>query len=214
MIHDVPQGSEAWKALRLGRVTASRVQDIIARTKSGYSASRANYKAALVLERMTGVAQDTFQTPAMLHGIETEPYACEAYCQHMLCTVTEVGFVEHPHIVMSGASPDRLVGDDGLIEVKCPQPAAHLDTLLSGSVPEKYLTQICWQFACLPERRWADFVSYSPAFPEPMRLFIQRVPRDDALIAALEQEVEGFLEEVEETVAKLRAQYATQLEAA
>lgn len=215
MIHDVPQGSEAWKALRLGKVTASKVQDIIARTKSGYSASRANYRADLVLERITKAPRDCFQTAAMLHGIETEPEACDAYCRHMLCTVSEVGFVDHPRIERTGASPDRLVGEDGMIEVKCPQPAAHLDILLSGKVPEKYITQICWQFACLPERTWADFVSYSPAFPEAMRLFIQRIPRDDALIAELEKEVEIFLREVDDAEAQLRAKYETQeLEAA
>jgi putative phage-type endonuclease len=207
MIHDVPQGSDAWKALRCGRVTASKVADIVARTKSGPAASRANYKAALVLERMTGVAQDCFQTPAMLHGIECEPLAVEAYCQHMLCTVSEVGFVEHPTIAMSGASPDRLVGDDGLIECKCPQPPAHLESLLTHRIPEKYIHQINWQFACLPERKWTDFVSYNPSVPEPMRLFVQRIPRDDAAIADLEKEVAAFLAEVDETVSRLLAQF-------
>jgi putative phage-type endonuclease len=213
VIHDIPQGSEAWKALRCGKVTASKVADVIARTKSGgYGASRANYRAALVLERMTGTVQDFFQTPAMLHGTMTEPEACDAYCQHMLCRADTIGFVDHPAIPMSGASPDRLIGDDGLLECKCPQPAAHMDVLLNGKVPEKYITQINWQLACMPERKWADFISYSPAFPEPMRLFIQRIPRDDEAIAELEREVTAFLAEVDETVAALRARYGADLE--
>ena len=215
MIHDIPQGSDAWKALRCGKVTASKVADVLARTKGGtWGASRANYRAALVLERMTGQPQDCFQTPAMLHGIQTEPEACEGYCQHMLCTVEQVGFVDHPTIAMSGASPDRVVGDDGILEAKCPQPPAHLEILLSNRVPEKYVTQIHWQLACMPDRKWADFISYNPAFPEAMRLFVQRVPRDDEAIAEIEREVVAFLGEVDETVAQLRARYEQELEAA
>jgi putative phage-type endonuclease len=207
VIHDIPQGSDAWKALRCGKVTASKVADIIARTKSGYGASRANYRTAIVLERMTGTVQDCFVTPAMMHGTLTEPEACDAYSQHMLCKLETVGFVDHPTIPLAGASPDRIVGDDGLLEAKCPQPTAHLDVLLSGKVPEKYITQINWQLACMPERKWCDFISYSPAFPEPMQLFVQRVPRDDEAIAELEREVTAFLAEVEQTVAALQARF-------
>jgi len=204
---NIPQGSPEWKALRCGRVTASKVADIVAKTKSGPSASRASYKADLVLERMTGVPREIFQTSAMLWGVENEAAACDAYAEQNLCGLTQIGFVEHPTIPMAGASPDRLVGSDGLVEAKCPQPPAHLETLLSRTVPAKYVTQIMWQFACMPERKWCDYISYHPAFPEPMRLFVQRIERDDALIAELEAEVSKFLAEVDETVSKLRAAY-------
>lgn len=211
---NVEQGSPEWKALRCGRVTASKVADIIAKTKSGYSSSRANYKADLVLERMTGVCKEIFQTDAMRWGIENEAAACDAYAEDNLCELTQIGFVEHPSIAMAGASPDRLVGAEGLVEAKCPQAAAHLDTLLSKSVPTKYRTQILWQLACMPERKWCDFISYNPTFPEPMRLFTQRIERDDAAIAELEAEVIRFIQEVDETEAQLRAEYAQQLEIA
>lgn len=212
----IEQGSPEWKALRCGRVTASKVADVIAKNRDGKTpaASRANYKAALVLERMTGDVQDIFQTPAMLWGIENEAAACDAYAEQNLVGLTQIGFVEHPTIAMAGASPDRLVGPDGLVEAKCPQPAAHLETLLSKTVPAKYRTQILWQLACMPERKWCDFISYHPSFPEPMRLFTQRIERDDAAIAELEEEVRKFIAEVDETEAQLRAEYAEQLEAA
>jgi len=210
----IAQGSDEWKRQRLGKATASKIADVIAKTKSGSSASRASYLADLVLERLTGQPRDFFQTAAMLHGIVTEPEAVEAYCQHELCTATETGFVDHPTIAMSGASPDRLIGNEGMVEAKCPQPPAHLDTLLRGQVPARYITQINWQFACLPERKWCDFISYSPAFPEPMQLFIRRVERDDALIAEIEAEVAQFLAEIDDKVAALRAQYEPEREAA
>lgn len=209
----VEQGSPEWKAIRCGRVTASKVADIIAKGKGGApSASRASYKAALILERMTGCVQDIYQTPAMLHGIECEPIACDAYAERELCTLRQIGFVEHPTIPMAGASPDRLVGTDGLVEVKCPQPAAHLETLLSKVVPAKYVTQIMWQFACMPERQWCDYVSFNPSFPEAMRLIIIRVVRDDAVIAELETAVTTFLKEADESEAQLRAAYEPEQE--
>lgn len=205
------QRSPEWFAIRCGRATASKIADIIAKTKSGYSTSRANYAAQLVCERLTGVPADTFCSPAMQWGTEHEPEARDAYCQHMLCSVTEIGFVEHPTIAMSGASPDGLIDDDGLLEIKCPNSATHIETLLGASVPAKYRTQILWQMACTG-RVYCDFVSYDPRLPEPMRLFIQRVPRDDEAIAELEREVTAFLAEVDATVAALRARYGADLE--
>lgn len=207
------QRSPEWFAMRAGRATASKIADIIAKTKSGYSTSRANYRAQLICERLTGVPADSFCSGAMQWGTDTEPQAREAYCQHMLCAVEEIGFVEHPTIAMAGASPDGLVGEDGLLEIKCPNSATHIDTLLSGKVPEKYRTQMLWQMACTG-RAWCDFASFDPRLPEPMKLFVQRVPRDDAAIAELEREVTAFLAEVDETVAQLRAKYETQMEEA
>ena len=204
------QRSEVWFAIRAGKVTASRIADMLATTKSGWGASRKNYHAQLVTERLTGTVEPSFCSPAMQHGIDFEASAREAYHQHMLCTVEEIGFVDHPTIAMSGASPDGLIGDDGLVEIKCPNSAAHIESLLGGTIPDKYRQQMLWQMACTG-RVYCDFVSFDPRLPENMRLFVQRVPRDDAAIAALEKEVAAFLREVDETVDMLRARFGSDL---
>jgi putative phage-type endonuclease len=207
------QRSDDWFAARCGCVTASRVSDIMARTKSGPSASRANYLAQLITERLTGRVEPSFINAAMQHGIDTEAEALAAYAFHTDLDVLPVGFVMHPIIPQSGASPDGLVGLDGVLEVKCPQPAAHLATLLSGKAPEKYLSQIYWQQACTG-RAWTDFISYSPAFPEHLRLFVTRVPRDGELIAAMEAEVTAFLAELDARIEDLNTRYGAQMKAA
>lgn len=202
------QGSPEWHALRCGKATASRISDVIARTKSGYSASRANYAAELIAERLTGVCAVGFVNAAMQHGTDTEPYARQAYCERFGCDVYETSFVDHPEIAMSGASPDGLVSQDGLLEVKCPNTATHLDTLLGGGIPDKYLVQMQWQMCCTG-RDWCDFASFDPRLPESMRLFVERVPRDVSRILELETEVAGFLREIDAKVAQLRARYET-----
>lgn len=202
----IEQGTPEWFAQRLGKVTASRVADVIAKTKSGYSASRANYMAQLVAERLTGNTQESFSSSAMQWGTNTEPEARSAYVFHADCDVEEIGFAPHPTITMSGASPDGLIGDDGMCEIKCPNTSTHIETLLGGKVPEKYVTQMQWQMACTG-RKWCDFVSYDPRMPERMRLFIQRVPRDDKRIDELESEVVGFLAEVDEQVKALSRKF-------
>lgn len=200
------QGSTEWIEARLGRVTASRIADVMARTKSGWGAGRANYKAELVAERLTGAAGDSWQSPAMRWGIETEPLARDAYAFFKGVEVKEVGFVPHPAIDMTGASPDGLVGADGLVEIKAPNTATHIDTLLNGTVPDKYVKQMQWQMACTG-RAWCDFVSFDPRLPESMQAYIERFPRDDAAIAEIETAVADFLAEVDETVAALRAKF-------
>jgi len=200
------QRTEEWFAARLGKVTASRVADVVARTKSGYGASRANYMAELVCERLTGVRGEFFQSAAMQWGTEQEPAAREAYESKRGVLVLETGFVSHPTITMAGASPDGLIGTEGGIEIKCPNTNTHLDTLLSEKVPEKYLNQIYWQMACTGGL-WVDFISFDPRLPESMQLFIQRVPRDDAAIRNLESEVQIFLSELEQKVNLLRIKY-------
>jgi putative phage-type endonuclease len=207
------QRSEAWFAARAGKVTASRISDVLARTKSGWGAGRKNYAAQLVAERLTGTVEPSYCNAAMQWGTDTEPHAREAYCQHMLCAVEEIAFVDHPTIAMAGASPDGLIGDDGLIEIKCPGTATHIETLLGGSIPDKYRLQMLFQMACTG-RQYCDFVSFDPRLPETMRLFVQRLPRDDAEIAEVEREVAAFLAEIDETVAQLRARYEQELEAA
>lgn len=201
------QGSPEWFAARLGKVTASRVVDIVAKTKSGPSTSRANYAAQLIAERLTGNREEGFTNAAMQWGTDKEPEARAAYAFRTDQDVTEIPIVDHPSIPMSAASPDGLVGADGMVEFKAPNTATHLDTLQSESVPSKYLTQMQWQMACTG-RQWCDFVSYDPRMPEAMRLFIKRVPRDDAMISELEREVSAFLDEVTDRVADLTARYA------
>lgn len=204
----IEQGSAAWLALRLGKVTASRVSDVIARTKSGPSASRANYAAQLIAERLSGHVEEGFTNAAMQWGTDQEPDARLAYEFRTDTEVEQVAFVPHPTIEMSGASPDGLVGADGLVEIKCPNTATHLETLTTGVIPGKYVTQMLWQMACTG-RAWADFVSFDPRLPENMRLFVNRLHRDDTRIAELESEVIGFLFEIDTTVAALVRKYGS-----
>ena len=196
------QGTDEWKAIRCGNATASRIADIVAKTKTGYSTSRANYCAQLVVERLTGNVAESYSNEAMKWGTATEPEARDAYCFHADVDVTEIGFVEHPAISMAGASPDGLIGDVGLVEIKCPISATHINTLLGRSVPGHYQTQIQWQLACTG-RAWCDFVSYDPRMPEHLRFFVQRVHRDNEHIEQLEIEVIKFLSEVDEKLAAL-----------
>ena len=196
------QRSEAWFQSRLGRVTASRVADVIAKTKSGYSASRDNYMAQLICERLTGQQGESFTNAAMTWGTETEPLARSAFEAHADVMVEEVGFVPHPRIRDSGASPDGLVGAEGMLEIKCPNTATHIDTLLSQTVPGKYITQMQWQMACC-ERQWCEFVSFDPRLPQDLQLFVKRVEFNQTYVAMLEEEVINFLEELEIKVAKL-----------
>lgn len=201
---DMEQRSPEWFAARLGKVTASRVADVAARTKSGYGASRANYMAELICERLTGAQGERFTNAAMQWGTDQEPAAREAYSFVTLNDVDEVGFVPHPTIADSGASPDGLVGIEGLVEIKCPNTATHLDYLLTQDVPAKYLTQMQWQMACT-KRKWCDFASFDPRLPAKLQLWVKRVHRDDERIAELEREVAAFLGELREKVAKLEA---------
>jgi putative phage-type endonuclease len=200
----VEQRSSEWFAARLGKLTASRIADATARTKSGYGASRANLMATLVCERLTGQQGESFINAAMQHGIDTEPEACSAYEFELGVTVEKVGFIDHPSIDMSGASPDGLVGSEGLVEFKCPQSAAHIEALLSKSVPEKYVKQMQWQMACTG-RKWCDFATYDPKMPQELQLWILRVMRNDKMIEELEKEARAFLAELDEKVTALRS---------
>jgi len=200
------QRTEEWFAARLGKVTASRVADVIAKTKTGYSASRDNYMAQLICERLTGQQGESFTNAAMQHGTDTEPLARSAYENARNLLVKEVGFINHPRIEMAGASPDGLVGEDGLVEIKCPNTATHIDTLLSGKVPTKYITQMQWQMLCC-QRKWCDFVSFDNRLPEHLQLFVQEVEFDPEYCAMLEKEVSQFLAEMDSKVAKLKEKY-------
>jgi putative phage-type endonuclease len=202
MIETMEQGTDEWFAARVGKVTASRIADVIAKTKTGYSSSRDNYMAQLICERLTGQKADGFTNAAMQWGTETEPLARAAYEAFKDVLVDEVGFVPHPKILMAGASPDGLVSDDGLLEIKCPNTATHIDTLLSETVPGKYNTQMQFQMACT-DREWCDFVSFDNRLPTELQLFVKRVPRDNVFIRLIESEIVQFIAEMDEKINKL-----------
>jgi len=202
----IEQGTPEWHAARLGKVTASRMADVIAKTKTGWGASRANYMAELVAERLTGNPTEGFMNAAMQWGKDQEAAARETYSFMTDRVIDPAPFIDHPKIVMTGASPDGFIGADGLIEVKCPQTSTHIDTLLGETIASKYIAQMQWQMACA-ERAWCDWVSFDPRLPASMRLYIQRVPRDDKFIAELEQNVIAFLKELDAKVAALRSRY-------
>lgn len=203
-IIDCEQGSHEWHAARCGRVTASRISDLTARTKSGWSASRANYMAQLIAERLTSTVAESYSNAAMQWGKDHEDEAARVYAFERGVDVAPVAFVLHPIIDMAGASPDRLAGDDGLIEIKCPNTATHIETLLGSPIDGKYVKQMQWQMLCTG-RAWCDFVSYDPRLPVELQLHITRVARDEKSIADLDNAVREFLSELDCKVTKLRS---------
>jgi YqaJ-like viral recombinase domain len=210
------QGTEEWLAARVGCVTASRVRDVVAQTKSGtWTAGRKNYLGELVCERLTGRPYPQYVSAAMNHGSETEPRARFRYALASGSEITEVGYIPHPNIPHAGASPDGLVAPDGLVEIKCPHsPGVHIERLLAtertgwGIEPGTY-DQMQWQMACMPERQWVDFVSFDEGLPEQMQLIIRRVPRDNKHIAKMETLVIQFLIDVNAAVDTLRKRFPT-----
>ena len=202
----IEQGTPEWHALRIGKATASRIADIVRTTKTGVSATRQRYLGELVAERLTGAKADSFKNADMDWGNEKEAEARNAYSFLRGADVEQIAFVDHPGIKMSGASPDGLVGADGLIEIKCPATHTHIATLLSQTIDADYITQMQWQMACTG-RQWCDFVSFDPRMPQDMQFFCKRVARDSDRILALEAEVIAFLASVDETVSKLVAMY-------
>lgn len=198
------QGSEAWLRKRLGKVTASKIADMMAKTKTGWGASRANYAALLMVERLTGQPQESYSNAAMQWGTETEPQARIVYQVITDNMVEEVGFVSHPSISMSGASPDGLVGEDGLVEIKCPNSATHIETLLGQPIADKYIKQMQWQMACTG-RKWCDWVSFDPRLPAELQIKIERIKRDEEMIAGIEKEVVIFLNEIDGKISALEA---------
>lgn len=210
---NAPQGTAAWLQERAGFATASRLADVMAKIKTGEAASRANYRAELVAQRLTGQVQESFTNAAMTHGTETEPFARAAYEIKFGTIVNECGFIHHPVIEWSGASPDGLIDQDGLIEIKCPNTATHIDYLLKGVVPAKYQPQMLWQMACTG-RQWCDFASYDPRMPEELQLFVVRFNRDDEKIKEAETAVIEFLNEVQQTVEALERLIELRKEAA
>ena len=201
------QRTEEWFEARMGCVTASRTADLMAKTKSGYAASRANYMAELICERLTGERQGGFSSAAMQWGTDIEPQARMAYEIVTGATVVETGFVLHPEIAGFGASPDGLIGDDGLIEIKCPNTATHIKTLLGGKVPSEYVTQMHVQMLCT-NRKWCDFVSFDPRLPVDMQMFVSRVEFDEKLAEKIVTEVRAFISEMQTKIEQLKARTA------
>lgn len=207
------QGSAEWLAARAISLGASEVPDAIAKTKTGWGASRANVMASKIIGRLTGQSPETFTNAAMQWGTQTEPHARAAYEFMRDVDVTLVGLVKHPEIAGSHASPDGLVGSDGLIEIKCPNSATHIETLLSQEIAGRYVTQIQWQLACTG-RAWCDFVSFDPRMPGSMQIYVQRVERDQKRIDELEGLVREFIAELEFKIKALRDAYEPMEQAA
>jgi len=199
------QRTDEWHARRLGKVTASRIADMMARTKTGWGASRGNYMAELLVERLTGQKTEGFTSQAMLDGIEKEALAKKAYCFRYGVSIVDVEFVDHPGL-MAGASPDGLIGDDGQVEIKCPFTKQHVAWLRGAPIDDGYLKQMHFQMACTG-RAWCDFISFDPKMPEHMALFVKRVPRDQSYIHEINNEVRVFLRELEEMQAELERLY-------
>lgn len=200
------QRTDEWFAARLGRVTASRIADVRARTKAGWGAARKNYMADLIAERLSGEHIAGGTGAARRWGQEIEPEAKRAYEFYRDAQIVEVGFIPHPTIADAGASPDGLVGESGLVEFKCPTVITHLETLETDEIAPEYLQQMQWQMACTG-RDWCDFSSYDPRYPESMKLYVQRVKRDDDTIEAIEKDVVVFLSELRARVDALRSKY-------
>lgn len=201
----IEQGSAAWFSMRMGKVTASKVADIMGKLKNGAEpAGVKNYRAQLVCERLTNTVEETYTNGAMQRGIDLEPMARECYEFLTGTTVEQVAFVDHPSIAMSGASPDGLCGDDGLVEIKCPNTATHIEYLLGGKPPAQYIPQMMWQMACTG-RQWCDFCSYDPRLTEELQIFVVRLYRDDTMIKEMEEAVIAFLASVDKMIADLKA---------
>lgn len=201
----IEQRTEEWYAERLGHVTASRVADVLAEIKSGEAASVINYRADIVCERLTGEkAEEGFTSKAIQRGVDLEPAARNWYCMTRGVLVTQLGFVKHPTIQWFGASPDSEVGDEeGGLEIKCPNTATHIATLIAGKADAKYYKQMQAQMACKPKWQWVDFVSFDDRLPEHLQGAIFRVPRDQKFIDEMEAKVKAFLASVDATIAKL-----------
>ncbi len=196
------QQTEDWMLERLGHASASRASDILAKIRTGESASRRKYRIQLTTERLTKKPTVGYQNAAMQWGIEQEPYARMAYAAKTGADVEQVGFIKHAKMLWCGASPDGLIGVDGMVEIKCPESATHLEWLEQNRVPPEHIGQIQFQL-WVTGRLWNDFVSFDPRFPEHLQLFVIRAPRDDKFISELAAEVGAFLVEVDSLYNKL-----------
>jgi putative phage-type endonuclease len=196
------QRTEAWRMARAGKVTASCIADVLAKVKGREATTRANYRAQIIAEVLTGTPADNpFVSRPMQWGIDTEPFARAAYELKYEVMIDTVGFVLHPTIESFGASPDGMIGK-GLVQFKCPHTATHIEYLLKGDVPAEYQHQMLAEMACT-NAAWCDFVSFDPRLPSELQLFVRRFPRDQTRIAEIELEVTKFLAEVKDMLVRL-----------
>jgi hypothetical protein len=208
---EVEQGSAAWFACRLGKVTASRIGDVMARVKpskdnpEGHSKRYEKYMRELLIERLTGQTRQHFFNDAMAWGIQEEENAAAAYDFRNGVSTDTCGFFDHPSIKMFGASPDRIVGIEGLLEIKDPTTGTHLDTLLDGTYDEDYRYQMAGQFECVPGRKWVDFVSFDSRLPSNICYFQERFVPDADFLQSIRDGVIKFLAELDELEARVRA---------
>lgn len=200
----IEQGSDEWLELRRGKLTASRIHAIMRDGRGGApSKSAAEYRAELIVERLSLEPAAKIKTLAMQRGNDVEPRAASAYEFYRDADLVTVPFVDHPSIPMAGASPDRLVGNDGLVEFKAPDSQTHIAFLISGAIPSTYMYQMQFQMACT-QRAWCDFCSFDDRLPPPLDLKVVRVMRDPAAIVQMETQVRSFLADVDAMVAELR----------
>lgn len=208
------QGSDEWLLSRVGKVTASRIVDVMATTKKGTEAmARLHYRNELMCERIGGQSQENFSSAAMRWGNETEPQARAAYEFYSGNDVDQVGLIDHPTILKTGASPDGLIEREGLVEIKCPNTTTHFGTLLKGDIDPAYIDQMQWQMECT-NRKWCDFVSFDPRLPEAYQMVVKRVDRDNVRIKEITEGVTALIDQVDSEIAELRAKYEPQAEAA
>lgn len=203
IIEGLEQHSPEWFQMRQGMATGSMMADVVTKKKrgDGYYAAREDYMIDLAVTRLTGLMPDRYVSKAMEFGTENEPRGRAAYEMHCDVMVEEVGFAFHPHIKWFGSSPDGLVGSEGVLEVKCPNSATHLGYILGNVVPEQYIPQMKSHMLCA-ERQWCDFVSFDPRMPKHLQLFVRRLDREEKMLMELEMEVEKFLGELDELMAK------------
>lgn len=200
IIVDCEQGTPEWKKARAGRVTASRMADLLAK---GKGISRQKYLGQIIAERDSGEPSEmSFKSASMEWGTQQEEDAATLYEWEYETRLTKVGFVIHPAIELSGCSPDRLCGDEGIVQIKCPDTHTHIETFMTDEIDSRYLKQMQWEMACT-HSKWCDFVSFDPRVKQERRLFVKRIRRDPAAIVAMQAEVQAFLREVDETIKQL-----------
>ena len=195
-ICNAPQRSEAWFKDRLGLATGSRAGDVLAKIKTGEAAARRDYRCQLVAERLTGKPQeDGYTNIDIERGIQLESAARMAYEAATGLLAEETGFLRSTALE-AGCSLDGAINAfEGILEVKCPRTATHINYLRDGKLPPKYTAQVTHN-VLIADAKWADFVSFCPALPENLSLFVVRVKREDLDIAGYEAELKTFLEEV------------------
>ena len=198
------QGTDEWFAARLGKSTASTFKDMMAATRTGESQYKIKLRQKLAIERLTGKRiEDHFMNKAMQDGVDREPIARKLFEDRYGFVVNEVGFIDHKEVDMSGASPDGLVGEDYVVEIKCPTHITHLNNLMAVKLPKQYHYQIQWQMACT-DRSNAHFISYHPDFPDELNMKHILVQRDDELIKNMEAAAHQFNIEIEDLILKLK----------